>query len=135
MKKLDNCNLCNLYTNCDFVKRGETCNKKLHVSSYEEEFSCIKGKPVQIELKSNDSDIRLDLIVEKRQFSKLWGQIKDPLGNCVEYAMITLLKPQYIRGKIEYIPVETTFSDCFGFYHFEIDKLDKGLKYMVSVSK
>lgn len=135
MKRNDKCKQCNLYTQCEYLKKDEVCNDNMHITTYEEEFSFIKGEPIQIEVSSNDSDIRLDLVVEKKKASKLWGQVKDLDGKYIEHAMVTLLKPQYIRGKIEYFSVGTTFSDCFGFYHFEIEKLDKGLKYMISVSK
>lgn len=135
MNIYDKCKSCKLYNDCEYIKLGSTCNSTIHASAYEEEFSCINGDPVQIELQSRDSDVRLDLVVEKKHVAKLWGQVKDVEGNIIDCAMVTLLKPQYIRGKIEYFPLNTTFSDSLGFYHFEIDKLDKGLQYVVSVSK
>lgn len=135
MSNFFKCKTCRLHKSCEYLKRGEICNQAIHATTYEEEYSCVKGDAVKIDFNTNEGDVRLDLVVERKNISKLWGQVKDIDGNYVDYAMVTLLKPQYVRGEIEYFPIATTFSDCMGFYHFEINKLENGLKYVVSTSK
>lgn len=114
-----------------FKPNNENFSHTIHENICE----CMRGKTVDVDLKHSDCDIRLDLIVERKRISRLWGQVKDTNGNYVENALVTLLRPQYKRGVIEYFPVTTTLSDCMGFYQFEIDKLEKGLQYRVTVGK
>lgn len=135
MNKFEKCKTCNRFNDCEYLKTGNTCHGKLYSTSFESTFDCVQGKTIDIDIKHSDCDIRLDLIVEKKKLCKLWGQVKDKDGNFIDGALVSLLKPQYVCGKIEYFPVATTISDCSGFYQFEIDQLEKGLKYKVTVSK
>lgn len=135
MNKFEKCKSCSKYRTCEYIQKGEVCHGQLYSTSYENTFDCIQGKTVEIDLKHEDCDIRLDLIVEKKSVSKLWGQVKDKYGECIEGALVTLLKPQYIRGQLEYCQVSTTISDCMGFYQFETDQCERNLKYRVSVGK
>lgn len=117
-------------------KYNDEYSKKLNCTAHESNCNYIKGTTTDLEINNNNnSDIRLDFIIEKKYLSKLWGQVKDTDGKCVEDAFVILLKPKYIKGIVEYFPIATTVSDCMGFYQFEIDSLEKGLKYRVSVGK
>lgn len=135
MNKFEKCKTCSKCNTCEYLERGDICHGKLYSTSFESTFDCVQGRTVDIDIKHDDCDIRLDLIVEKKRLSKLWGQVKDKYGMCIEGALVSLLKPQYVRGEIEYHPVATTISDCYGFYQFEIDQLERGLKYRVTVGK
>jgi hypothetical protein len=135
MNKFEKCKTCSNFRGCKYIEKGELCYEKLNPTAYETTCECVQGKTVDIGINHNDSEIRLDLIIEKKKVSKLWGQVKDTKGFAVEGALVSLLKPQYIRGNLEYYPISTTISDCMGFYQFEIDQLEKGLKYRVSAGK
>lgn len=136
MNKFEKCKTCDKFRYCEYLRKGDTCNgRNYSITTNESACECIQGKTVDVELKQSDCDVRLDLVVEKKRFLKLWGQVKDTHGAFVEDALVTLFKPQYIRGEIEYLPISTTISDCMGFYQFEIDQLEKDLKYRVSVGK
>lgn len=116
-----------------FVKNRNVT--KLYSTTNESVCNYMQGQTKDLEIKEEDVDIRLDFEVEKKTTSKLWGQVKDTDGRCVEGAFVMLLKPKYIRGNIEYVPIATAVSDCMGFYQFEIDQIEKGCKYKVSVGK
>lgn len=136
MNKFEKCKTCNRYKTCEYLTIGEICSGKGYAATANETIcDCFQGKTVDIEICPNDFEVRLDLVVEKKKVSRIWGQVKDTYGYCVENALVILLKPQYVRGEIEYFPVATTVSDSMGFYQFEIDNLEKGLNYRVSVGK
>ncbi|MGL6106065.1 hypothetical protein [Romboutsia sp.] len=108
-------------------------NNNIYSTIYEDICGYIQGSTDNLEFKSSVSDVRVDLIVEQKKFLKLWGQVKDCDNISIQGVIVTLLKPEYINNKIEYKVVKTTKSDCMGIYQFEIDELDKGLKYRVVV--
>lgn len=123
------------YSNYNYTENISKSIDKIYPTVNESMYNYFQGKTVDVEIQKNDSDIRLDLEVKRKISFKLWGQVKDSQGKFVEDAFVILLKPKYIRGEIEYIPISTTVSDSIGFYQFDIEKLEKGLKYKVSVSK
>lgn len=135
MSKFVDCKTCKNYGNCDYLKKGTVCYGNLYSTSFESKFDCIQGKSVDVELIEDNSDLRLDLIVDKKNIFKIWGQVKDSYDMYIEGVLVNLLKPHYVRGEIEYNLIATTTTDCFGFYQFEIDELEKGLKYRVTVGE
>lgn len=136
MNKFEKCKTCNKFKTCEYLRIGAVCGGTQYVATSNEVLcECLQGKTADVEICQKDVDIRVDLVVDKKKVLRLWGQIKDNSGYVVENALITLLKPQYVRGEIEYFPIATTLSDCMGFYQFQIEKLEKNLTYKVNVGK
>lgn len=103
---------------------------------YKKEFcDSVKGNAMDIELKKNDCEIRADIVVEREKCVRLWGQVKDCDGNPVKDALVKLLKPVYRYGKIEYVGVAHTITDCLGFYQFDLCPEDEKTKFRVIVGK
>lgn len=96
----------------------------------------VKGNAFDIELRNHDCEVRVDMIVNRRKKCvRLWGQVKDCEGIPVEEALVKLLKPRFINGKIEYEGVAHTQTDCLGFYQFEVCAEDDNAKFRVIVGK
>ena len=108
-------------------------SNNVYSTVYEDICGYIQGSTNNLEFEERASDIRVDLIVEQKKFLKIWGQVKDSDDISIQGVIVTLLKPEYINSKIEYKAIKTTKSNCMGIYQFEIDELDKGLKYRVVV--
>lgn len=132
---MDKCQSCNQYDNCEYLQKGEICPDDINSTFYETTCEFFKGRTAELVICENDFDVRLDLTIDKKKVGKVWGQVKDDTGKCVENALVTLLEPKYVRGYVEYFPIATTLSDCMGFYQFQIAKLEAGLKYRVNVAK
>lgn len=112
------------------------CNHNNHDCRYNKEYcDNIKGNAADVEFKKNDCEVRADIIVGRERCVRLWGQIKDCEGNPVKDALIKLLKPVYRYGKIDYVGVAHTITDCLGFYQFDVCPEDENTKFRVIVSK
>lgn len=129
------CESCKSFNTCEKCKSSNCNEEELYSELHEEECSLIESEVKDIEFKPYENDIRVDFVVGKKEIYKLWGQVKDVKGHSVYGALVTLLKPEYIKGKLEYTPILTAHSDCMGFYYFETKKLENNLKYIVTVSK
>lgn len=115
----------------EHLKSDTQCN---HISG-NEVCECIKGNSLDVNIDKSDSDIRADLVLETKSIIRIWGQIKDCHGNTVGDAIVSLLKPGYIRGKLNYVCTATTVTDYMGFYQFELDNDYKDTVYRIIVSK
>ncbi|MEG0844424.1 MAG: hypothetical protein RSD22_09295 [Romboutsia sp.] len=135
MDNFDSCKSCKLYTSCENPNKDKHNNEELYSVLHEEECAFVTSEVKDIEFKSGANDVRLDFVVEKKEVFKLWGQVKDKNGHSVDGAFVTLLKPEYIKGKLDYTPVLTTYSDCLGFYYFKSEDLERNTKYIVTISK
>lgn len=109
-------------TNCECEFRKEYCET-------------VRGNAMDVELKNNDCEIRADIIVGREKCVRLWGQIKDCEGNPVKDALVKLLKPIYKYGKIEYVGIAHTITDCLGFYQFDVCPCEENTKFRVIASK
>ncbi|MGL4818925.1 MAG: hypothetical protein ACRC5C_02950, partial [Bacilli bacterium] len=76
-----------------------------------------------------------DVVVKQTNSVRLWGQIKDCNGRPVPYALIKLLVPCYVQGRMEYRGVAHTAADCNGFYQFDLCVKDQPTKYRLLVGK
>lgn len=83
----------------------------------------------------NDCEVRIDLNIAKTDSAVIWGEVRDKCETPVENVLVTLLKPVYIRGCIEYIKECTTLTNCIGYYQFHIDYCDKDTNYKVVLGK
>ena len=110
-------------------------NNEIYSCAYENNLICFESKTLDIELQSIESEIQLDITLEEKQVSKIWGRIVDSNHKPVEDAIVTLLRPEYANFKLEYIKVNITLSDNDGFYEFEINESNKNVNYVVSVEK
>ncbi|MCQ1530737.1 hypothetical protein [Lutispora saccharofermentans] len=95
----------------------------------------VKGNAIDVELRPNDCEVRADIVVDRERCIRLWGQIKDCEGKPVKDALVKLLKPIWKYGKIEYVGVAHTTTDCLGFYQFNICPDENNNKFRVIVSK
>lgn len=110
--------------NCDF---GQDPQKEMCEN--------VKGNAIDVELRPNDCEVRADVVVGRERCVRLWGQIKDCEGKPVKDALVKLLKPIWRFGKIEFIGVAHTMTDCLGFYQFDICPDEESTKFRVIVSK
>ena len=95
----------------------------------------IVGNFFDVALNKNDCEVRADIIVSRKKSVRLWGQVKDCEDEPIKDALIKLLKPIYKKGKIEYIGIAHTITDCLGFYQFDVCPEDDCAKYRVIASK
>lgn len=106
-------------------------NQIIYATICEGKYEYIQYYSKEFYITNDDSNIRMDLTVEKNELYKIWGQVKSLDGAPVEGATVNLLKPFYMYGKLEYTCINTTKSDFMGFYHFEVDKDESNIKYRV----
>ncbi len=95
----------------------------------------IKGNAIEVEVKPKDCEIRADIIVAKERCVRLWGQVKDCEGKPVKDALVKLLKPIWKYGRIEFIGIAHTMTDCLGFYQFDLCTEEENTKFRVIVGK
>lgn len=100
--------------------------------AYENKLVCIKTKMIDVKSTQNESEIRLDVCLEEKKLSIIWGRITDTNQKPVNKAIVTLLKPQYINKRLEYVKVDTVLSDYDGFYQFELKESYKDTNYLVT---
>lgn len=84
------------------------------------------------ETKNDYSEIKADIPVSHYQSLRVWGQVKDHLGNPIPYALLKLIK----RTEQEpcYSGVAHATADCQGFYQFDICPDDSAI-YKILASK
>lgn len=97
----------------------------------------VQGNSVDIEICNNDCEIRADIVVARKKSIRVWGQVKDCNGQPVSCALVKLLRPVYVRGRVEYEGVAHGVTDCMGFYQFDLCDCcdDHNKKFRVIVSK
>ena len=95
----------------------------------------IKGNAIDVEVRPKDCEIRADVVVAKERCVRLWGQIKDCEGKPVKDALVKLLKPIWKYGKMEFVGVAHTMTDCLGFYQFDLCPDEENTKFRVIVGK
>ncbi|MGL4914219.1 MAG: hypothetical protein ACRC3Y_17500 [Romboutsia sp.] len=110
-------------------------NNEIYSCAYENNLICFESKTLEVELKNKESEIKLDVVLEEKQISKIWGRIVDTNHRPIENVIVNLLRPEYIHFKLEYIQVNATLSDSDGFYEFEINEYNKNVNYVVSVER
>lgn len=96
-----------------------------------EEINVSSGGYLELSLKSDDCEVRGDIVLKNASSFILWGEIRDKCNNPVPNLLVTLLKPIYIRGICKYIAESNTRTNTIGFYQFNISKENKNLKYKV----
>lgn len=99
--------------------------------AYENKLVCLKSKMVDIKPVNIKNDIRVDICLEEKKLSIIWGRIIDVNQKPIKKSIVTLLKPQYINKRLEYVKVDTVLSDCEGFYQFELKDCYKDTNYLV----
>lgn len=110
-------------------------NDEIYSCAYENNLTCFESKTLDVEFENREREIKLDIVLQEKQISKIWGRIVDSNHKPVENAIVTLLRPEYIHFKLEYIQINTTLSDGDGFYEFEISESNKNVNYVVSVER
>lgn len=95
----------------------------------------IDGNSLEIEVSNQDCEVRADIEVARRKMIRVWGQVKDCNGEPVPGALVKLLKPIYVCGKIRYTGVAHTVTDCLGFYQFDLCPTCKPTKFRILVGK
>lgn len=98
----------------------------------------VLGNSIDIKLTNNIiknySEIKADIPVVQYNSIRMWGQVKDSMGNPIPYALLKLIK--YTNGKTStsYCGIAHTTADCQGFYQFDLCP-EEGAEYKILVSK
>lgn len=114
---------------------GNNSNPNCNCNCKREFCESIRGNSFDVDLNKNDCEIRADVKVGKKNCVRLWGQVKDCDDQPVQDALVKLLKPIYKQGKVEYIGIAHTITDCLGFYQFDVCPSEECAKFHVIVSK
>ncbi|KXZ39127.1 hypothetical protein SAMN05661008_01115 [Alkalithermobacter thermoalcaliphilus JW-YL-7 = DSM 7308] len=93
------------------------------------------SETIKISKDTDVCEIKADFEVSKQRTVRIWGQVKDCNGNPVKCALVKLVKQICRCGKIDYIGVAHTVTDCKGFYQFDVCVPENTEKYKVIVSK
>ena len=93
------------------------------------------GNTIDIEVKKGDCEIKADMVMHKKKSVRMWGRIKDDNDMPVKCALVKLLKPVYKCGKVEYVGIAHTMTDCLGFYQFDVCASEANTKFRIVVSK
>lgn len=96
-----------------------------------EEVDVSTGGYLELSLKSEDCEVRGDVVLKNDLSFILWGEIRDKCNKPVSDLLVTLMKPIYIRGVCKYIAEANTKTNSIGFYQFNISKENKNLNYKI----
>lgn len=89
------------------------------------------GEDISIE--RSDCEVQADLCLSRRETVVIWGNVTDCQNNPVDGALVKLLK--YADGcSGELQGICHTYTDCKGFYQFDVPRCTEG-KYRVIASK
>lgn len=108
---------------------------KCYTECKKDECEYVKGNLSEFEVKENDCEIRVDLIVKEVHNVRVWGQVTTCEGRPVEDALVKLVKVVYQEKKIVLVGVAHTITDCQGFYQFDICEKKEDAEYIVIVGK
>lgn len=95
----------------------------------------INGNNIDMDLCTDDCEIRADIVVSKANTVRVWGQVKDCDDGPVVNALVKLVRPVNMGDKIEYEGVSHTLTDCSGFYQFDVEACQTDVKYKILVGK
>ncbi|OPJ55982.1 hypothetical protein [Alkalithermobacter paradoxus] len=93
------------------------------------------SETIEISKNSKICEVKADFRVNKQRSVRIWGQVKDCNENPVKCALVKLVKQVCRCGKVDYVGVAHTVTDCKGFYQFDVCVPEAIEKYKVIVSK
>lgn len=128
-QSLNECNSCNL----DNYSCLEVCDlNKLYNYKIGKEVVTLYNTPVsEFTLESEDCEVRVDLNINKNKSIVLCGEVRDKCEEPASNVLVTLLKPVYLRGTLQYIKECSTLTNCIGYYQFKLDYSDKETCYKI----
>ena len=100
-------------------------------STYNDPCESVYGNSIDLEVNSDDCEIKADILVSRTKSVRIWGQIKDCNNCAVEHALVKLLK----ITECQLYGLAHTVTDCLGFYQFEVPSCDTPIKYKIIVGK
>lgn len=82
----------------------------------------ILGTNVDVHVNKNECEIRADIVVEKKKSVRIWGQVITCEHQVVEDALVELVRVinKCECGKKLYEGIAHTYTDCKGFYQFDV---------------
>lgn len=131
-RETDNCE-CPLITS--YTEKICDCYNLYNYNFGKEIIEIISGNSNEIILNKDDCEIRADVVVGDEKGCSIWGEVTDKCNKPVEKAVVTLLKPQIIRGMCKYIKINSTLTDCYGYYQFYIPECEKICEYKITLGK
>lgn len=95
------------------------------------------SKVIELSKDSCSCEVKADMVIDKKRSIRIWGQITDCEGNPVPCALTKLIREVINCGKITYVGVAHSVTDCLGFYQFDVCAPCKNevKKYRVLVGK
>lgn len=106
------------------IKERTCCKKKSRIS--------IIPKSVNLNINRNDCDIQMDISVERIKNTTVWGYVTDCENKPVPGVLVRLMK--CIKCCTNLQNVCFTYTNCEGFYKFELQKNVEG-DYVILLSK
>ncbi|MEI6101202.1 MAG: hypothetical protein WCP73_05115 [Eubacteriales bacterium] len=85
----------------------------------------IAGSSVDVHANRNESEVRADIVVEKKRSVRLWGQVLTAEQNPVQNALVQLVRVsnRCDCGKVELEGIAHTVTDSQGFYQFDVSNV------------
>ena len=82
----------------------------------------IPGTNIDVQVNKHECEIRADIVVEKKKSVRIWGQVMTCDHKPVEDALVELVRvvSKCECGKKVYEGIAHTYSDCKGFYQFDV---------------
>lgn len=126
---------CHKYLEKNIAPTCQEVNKTKYYN-YNVEKEIIKssnGGVLEFTIMPGDCEVKGDLVVAEKDTLRIWGEVKDCKNYPQNGVLVTLLRPEYINGKCEYVAECSTYTNSIGYYQFQMDIMGGDTNYKVAV--